>query len=327
VTACARHRAPTLNELGPIGVITDVPARRWVLLIGTLIGTAGLLLLAAASVVFCEGAVRVPKQSRGTSRAAPGNDYPGAVWRTVHIRAQDGIVLEGWFVRPAGDTHNSCALLLHGIADSKSGAAGFAPMLLAGGYSVLLPDSRAHGNSEGEFVTYGLLEKQDVLEWTRWLRGNGCDRIYGLGESLGASVLIQASAMGPAFRAIVAECPYADLKAMAAYRVRDVLRAPRWISAGLSQLIVRGGMIFARLRYGLDFDQVSPVLAMAQSKTPVLLIHGTQDEQTPYWHSQRLAAANTGAVLWLVPGAGHVGASAADPEGFRARVLGWFRQH
>ena len=36
-------------------------------------------------------------------------------------------------------------------------------MFLEEGYSVLLPDSRGHGTSGGELVTYGLLEKRDVL--------------------------------------------------------------------------------------------------------------------------------------------------------------------
>ena len=49
--------------------------------------------------------------------------------------------------------------------------------------------------------------------------------MYGLGESLGASILIQATAREPVFRAIVAECPFADLRAIAEFRVPQVKRA------------------------------------------------------------------------------------------------------
>src|SRR6185295_3975118 len=104
--------------------------------------------------------------------------------------------------------------LLHGISDSRLGVTGFAPMFVPERYSVLAPDSRGHGRSGGEFVTYGLLEKYDVLAWAHWMRREGCERIYGLGESLGASILIQAAAVEPVFRAIVAECPFADLRAI-----------------------------------------------------------------------------------------------------------------
>ena len=57
--------------------------------------------------------------------------------------------------------------------------------------------------------------------------------------------------------------------------------------------------------------------APAATTTPILLIHGLKDSQTPPWHSQQLARSNPKAALWLVPGSGHVAASTADPAGFR----------
>lgn len=294
--------------------------RSRVLLIGGFFA-ATLVVLTVASAIFCEATLHVPRPPREPT--IPITTYPGAVWRLVTIRARDHAVMEAWFVGPGDRGNKRCVLVLHGIADSRTGAAGFATMFLSQGYSVLLPDSRAHGRSGGEFVTYGLLEKYDVLGWTHWLRGEGCRDIYGLGESLGASILIQASALGPDFRAVVAECPYADLRAIAEYRIRQVLRLP----GPIAKLIVRGSMMYARWRYGLDFAQVELTSAMSASTTPILLIHGLNDTRTPPWHSQKLVRANPKAVLWLVPNADHVAASTADPGGFRARVLGWFAQH
>jgi len=270
--------------------------------------------------------LRVPRRASGDLEAAEAI-YPGAAWKTVRIHARDGAVLEGWFVRPIAKPSGRCVAVLHGIADSRSGAAGFAPMFLAEGYSVLLPDSRGHGRSGGEFVTYGLLEKRDVLEWAHWMRGGGCAEIYGLGEALGASILIQASAIEPAFRAVVAECPFADLKAAGEYRVRGMLPLPGWISTPAARIIVASGIAYARLRYGLDFGQVAPITAMEQTTTPILLIHGMEDRRTPYCHSQRLSQAKPSAVLWLVPHADHVSASSTDPSEFRLRVLDWFARH
>jgi fermentation-respiration switch protein FrsA (DUF1100 family) len=210
-------------------------------------------------------------------------------------------------------------VILHGIGDSRLGSAGFAPMFLAAGYSVLLPDSRAHGTSGGELVTYGLLEKYDVLEWAHWLRSQGCRKLYGLGESLGGSILIQSAAIEPQFQALVAECPYSDLRLIAEYRVRQVLK----VSPALSKLIVGSSLLYARLRYGLRLDQVSPVMSIRQTPTPILLIHGLNDERTPPEHSRALSEAGSGVQLWLVPGAGHVGAYSANSRRFEERVLGW----
>jgi dipeptidyl aminopeptidase/acylaminoacyl peptidase len=91
--------------------------------------------------------------------------------------------------------------------------------------------------------------------------------------------------------------------------------------------LVSSVLLFARLRYGLDFDHHTPLKAITQTHTPILLIHGTEDHETPATHSIALAAASRKTTLWLVSGAGHCGASAASPVEFRNRVLKWFADH
>ncbi len=229
-------------------------------------------------------------------------------------------------MRPAKPT-SRCVLVLHGISDSRSESVGFAMMLLAEGYGVLAPDSRAHGVSGGKFITYGLLEKYDAIAWAHWMRGQGCSRIYGLGESLGAAILIQAAAVEPVFTAIVAEGAYADLREVAVYRMARMLPLG-FIAVPLAKFIVINGMLYARYIDGLDFRQVSPLKSIALTATPILLIHGLADFRTPAVNSQRLAAINPILDrLWLVPGADHAAASATAPVEFRKRVLTWFVEH
>jgi dipeptidyl aminopeptidase/acylaminoacyl peptidase len=244
----------------------------------------------------------------------------------VEITAHDHVRLKAWWLRPASPNGN-CVIVMHGIADSRSGSAGFAPMFLAQGYPVLVPDSRAHGESGGEFVTYGLLEKYDAIAWTRWMRSHGCRKIYGLGESLGAAILIQAAAVEPVFAAIAAECSYADLREIAGYRLRQMVHLPPLIAVPIATLVLNSGMLYARFVDRLDFRQVSPVRSIARASTPILLIHGLDDVRTPPSQSRELAAANPRDPLWLVPGAGHTAASATMPDEFRARVSHWFAAH
>jgi fermentation-respiration switch protein FrsA (DUF1100 family) len=241
---------------------------------------------------------------------------------------RDGVILlcgsdfgDAW-LRPSR-ANGSCVIVLHGIADSRVGSIGFAPMFLNEGYAVLAPDSRAHGASGGRFVTYGLLEKYDVVAWAAWMRRAGCGKLYGLGESLGASILIQAAAIQPAFAAIVAECPYADLQEVARYRVRRMTHAPAFVAG----MVVTSAMLYARWADGLDLSQVSPVSAIAHVSAPILLIHGLNDDETPPYNSTDLAQASPRNILWLVPNAEHTGAAAAEPDEFRRRVLAWFAEH
>lgn len=223
--------------------------------------------------------------------------------------------------------NGNCVIVLHGIGDSRQGSAGFAPLFLDQGYSVLLPDSRGHGASGGELVTYGLWEKYDVRDWAQWLRQHHCRSLYGLGESLGGSVLIQAAALGDDFHAIVAESAFADLPAIAEFRVDQMFHLPPLLQSPVPWFLVRNSITFARYRYGLDLRQVSPIDSMRRTSTPILLIHGLADSRTPYWHSQALARANTHAALWLVPNAEHTQAYSAAPNEYRRRVLGWFTGH
>jgi fermentation-respiration switch protein FrsA (DUF1100 family) len=195
-------------------------------------------------------------------------------------------------------------------------------------YSVLVPDSRAHGASGGEFVTYGLLEQYDVIAWASWMNDSGCRNLYALGESLGASILIQAAAVQPVFAAIVAECPFADLRRTAEFRVRRMIGGiPAPLAIPAAKVAVYSGEFYANWAYGLDLQQVSPVKAIARASTPILLIHGLGDFRTPPSNSEELARANSCDTLWLVPNALHTGASAAAPEEFCRRVLAWFAEH
>lgn len=60
-------------------------------------------------------------------------------------------------------------ILLHGLSDNRLGMIGYAELLLAHGFAVLMPDARAHGASGGDLATYGLLESDDIHEWFDWL--------------------------------------------------------------------------------------------------------------------------------------------------------------
>jgi len=279
----------------------------------------------AALEIFCQFTLHV-RRIAPTIAANLQLRYPAASWQESSIRAFDGIRLDSWFVRPSVRNGN-CVMVLHGIGDSRQGGAGYAPLFLDEGYAVLLPDSRAHGSSGGELVTYGLLEKSDVLAWTHWLQQQGCSALYAFGESLGGSVLIQAAGLGTDFRAIVAESPFADLRAIAEFRVRQIFHLPLLLQSVIPSLLVPNSMTYARFRYGIDLRQVVPIESIRNTATPILLIHGLRDSRTPYWHSQALARADAQSVLWLVPNAEHTGAYSTTPTEFRRRVLGWFAEH
>jgi len=110
----------------------------------------------------------------------------------VAVMASDGISHYAWSIRPQNDNHNA-VILLHGQSDNRLGMTGYTELLLGHGFSVLMPDARAHGASEGSLATYGLLESDDIHKWFDWLEQNGHPNcVFGFAESMGAAQLLQS---------------------------------------------------------------------------------------------------------------------------------------
>jgi alpha-beta hydrolase superfamily lysophospholipase len=290
----------------------------------TIAGVAGLgvALCLAAGVVLCEAAIRVPK------KATPETYFAGSNLRAVQIAASDGAVLRAWLFTPENGNGNS-VIALHGIADSRAGVMGLARLFVENQYSVLTPDNRGHGESGGELATYGLREADDVHRWVDWLKASEHPRhVFGMGESLGAGVLLQSLAGERRFSAVVAECPFASFEGVAEDRVAQRIPGPQLMRRALAVPMVWSGFLYARMKYGLDFRAASPEDALAGSATPVLLIHGLADTNIYPRHSQTLAVRSPrNTTLWLVPGARHTAAFGSAPVEFPRRVLGWFADH
>lgn len=249
-------------------------------------------------------------------------------FRNASITAADAVSLRAWFFRPQ-HANGSTVILLHGVSDNRLGMLGYGRWLLANHYSVLLPDARAHGLSGGGIATYGLLESDDIHRWADWVRENERPRcIFGFGESMGAAQILQALSPEPGFCAVVAESPFETFREVSYARFGQPFHLGPWLGRTFFWPADEVGFLYVRLKYGLNLDLASPKDAVRASKVPVLLIHGTSDQNIPSYNSEDIEAANRlHAVLWLVPGAGHCGAYDVNPQEFGRRILNWFSEH
>ena len=243
------------------------------------------------------------------------------------IHAPDGVLLKGWYVRP-NDWNHEAVVLLHGVADNREGMAGYSVMFLKAGYAVLLPDSRAHGESGGAIATYGVLEKSDLSRWTEWLRqrGHGCVDLFG--ESMGAAIALQAMTVTHGLCAGVGESPFSTFREIADDRIAQTIGIPSAFSRTIARPMLEAALLFVHLRYGIALAEVQPKSAVAASPIPALLIAGTEDRNIAPSHAIAIMrTAPVGDALWEVPGAGHGGAARAAGPVFVSRVLDWFRSH
>jgi uncharacterized protein len=242
----------------------------------------------------------------------------------VSVTAEDGAVLRGALFRPEGPAKGA-VIILHGIGDHGYTMGPLAKLLNRSGYVALTPDSRAHGGSGGEFVTYGLLEKKDVHRWLDLLEAKTSKGfpMFGYGASMGAGVILQALAVENRFHALIAECPFSDFRRVSYDRLSESLNG---FPALLLAPVLEPAIEYARLRYGLALRNVSPIDALRMSSIPVLLIHGVLDEVVPIEHSRRLHQVGH-TELWEVPNARHVETWAAAGKEFETRVVAWYDGH
>jgi hypothetical protein len=266
-----------------------------------------------------------PSEERNAKEAAQADHVE---FRDVEITAADAVVLRGWFMRPP-EPNGDAVILLHGVSDSRMGTYGYGKWLVQNHYTVLLPDSRAHGSSGGELATYGLKEADDIHRWVDWIETNEHPHcMFGLGESMGAAQLLQSLPHEPRFCAVVAESPFATFREVAYARFGQRFDTGPWLGRTFFRPTVDVGFLYVRFRYGLNMERASPEQAVVGVKTPVLLLHGLDDKNIPPYHSDLIQAWNPSSiVVWKVPGAGHTGAHQAAPQEFDQKVLGWFSAH
>jgi uncharacterized protein len=245
----------------------------------------------------------------------------------IHIAARDGATLSAWTIRPQ-NSNGTAVILLHGLSDNRLGMIGYAELLLTHGFSVLMPDARAHGASGGKLATYGLLESDDIHRWFDWLQQNqhpGC--IFGFAESMGAAQLLQSLQTEPHFCAVAAESPFSSFREIAYDRVGQFFDTGPWLGRTILRPVVEFAFGYARWKYKMNFEEVSPERIVANTKVPVMLIHGRNDSNIPIRHSRRIAADNPTLILWEVPATDHCGAISTSRQEFEQRLIRWFDSH
>jgi len=288
-----------------------------------------ILFTAAGSAVLTESALHVPPVLRVVPGVNAANRLASATkasWTEITVEAQDGARLVAWHFKPPFRNPRGVVMLLHGVSATRAEMLPYARFLIENGFEVLAPDARGHGASGGSSISFGAREVDDLRRWTGW-----CDRnlpgspIYAIGTSMGAAILLQALGEGAPVRAAVAEASFRDFRSIANFRIGRSIGVGEPVAQYVFWPLRAGAFAYARSRYGIDLDSVSPLKAMPKIRVPLLLIHGTLDNSIPASHSQALkAAAPESTVLWEIPNGGHCTALGMSGGEYERRVLALF---
>jgi uncharacterized protein len=209
---------------------------------------------------------------------------------------------------------SAVVLLLHGMRGDRLSTLPRARVLVDAGFSVLMIDLQAHGETPGERITLGWRESVDVRAALGWLKERAPGRRIGvIGVSLGGA----AALLGDrplSCDALVLEAVHPRLRGAVENRVGRVM-APLL----LMQI---------EPRLGVGIEQLDPIRDIAAVQAPVLVVGGLLDALTTAQETHELfAAARDPKALWIVGRAGHEDFSRADPAGYRVHVVGFLRRH
>lgn len=240
----------------------------------------------------------------------------------VYITSFDGLKLHARFF-PAEGTAERAVLCAHGYRGAPfKDFCTSTRWLHEHGCDLLLIDERAHGQSEGKYICYGVKERFDVRDWSRWLddRLDGETPIYLYGVSMGCATVMMASGLElpKNVSGIIADCGYTTPAAICGRTLYGITRKPIYPMMWFLDLK-------CRIRAHYSLWGASATEALRRNTRPVLFVHGTADDFVPpEMTRENYAACAADKELFMVKGAKHANAFLVDPEGYQQRLTAFF---
>ncbi|MFC1939282.1 alpha/beta hydrolase [Chloroflexota bacterium] len=296
------------------------------MLIPTLIGLVGLVLLVLLAIIAY--AIWVAHKMTTVERMSVSG-HPsqfGLPWEDVTFPSRgDGVSLSGWYLPTTED--DRCIILIQGTLynrnDPQIRALRLGRDLVDRGFSVLLFDFRARGESEGDRSSEGDREQWDALGAIDYVTGRGIpvERIGLLGFSLGAGVALLVAAQEPRIPAVVSDSGFLDYM----MDLQQLFVGPFHLPSWFATVVAFAGRIF----FKADFSKVAPAQVVDQIEQPILFIHGEKDSVIPAEETSTLhnISDNPEDRIWIVPDAEHVNVYRKMPEAYVSRVSQFFQRH
>lgn len=222
----------------------------------------------------------------------------------IFITAKDGIKLHAYYI-PAEKPSKKMVILHHGYTSKAMDNAPHAYFFHNEGYEVLLLDLRAHGESEGKYVGFGILDRFDTEKWIEYVHERfGKDiKLVLHGTSMGGTTVLMAlgiESIQNSVSAVIADCAFISPSEIFSHVMKKNYHIP------ITAPIINLDGIYSKRVVGYRFDEYSTLEALKGNKVPVLFVHGKQDKFVPTFMSEKnYEACTSRKKLLLVANAGH----------------------
>lgn len=231
----------------------------------------------------------------------------------VYQQSSDGLKLHATYF--PGPDCRKVVICFHGYtSEGISNNIGLSGYYMKNGYGMLLPDARAHGESEGTYIGFGCLDRYDALGWIQWvIETCGPDvEILLHGTSMGGATVLMTSSfeLPKQVRGIISDCGFTSPKEVFTHVLHAMYHLPAFPMIQIADLINR-----KKAGYGLD--ECNAAVEVQKAVLPILLIHGNADHFVPCSMCKKIydhcASPKT---MLIVEGAAHAESYYKDMEAY-----------
>lgn len=257
-----------------------------------------------------------------TERAAPNidvsADFIAPNSQDISFKTSDNLLLKGWFFEPQRE---KVIIFVSGILDNRTNAGYYGVLLtrelLAKDYGVLLYDTRAKGESQGN--VRGKNEELDVIAAVNFLKKRGVEPknigiiAYSSGGSATLMAIDKINEIGP----VVIDSAPAVFKTSLDNILINEQHVPKFILPGV--------YLMTKKFFGVDIASIRPIDQVLKVPDRVFLyLHCANDKSiTPENSKELLAKSNPKSKLVLFPKGGHIETYKKNPDLYRREVFGF----
>ena len=243
----------------------------------------------------------------------------------AYIQSRDGLKLHG-YVFPATKNPKKFVIGVHGYRSySRPEYAPYIEFYHSHGYSMLLPDDRAHRPSEGEYIGFGVLDRLDCVDWAKYIVETYGDDVEIIlhGVSMGGATVCAASGeedLPKQVKGIVSDCAFSKAWDVIHPQLEQVPLLP------VDYLMSRMEKI-AEKKAGYNFHDYSAIDQVKKAKVPMLFVQGEKDPLVPPYMAKDLynACGSKNKKLLMVKEAAHGESIAFEPENYHQMILELFK--
>lgn len=198
--------------------------------------------------------------------------------KDVYINARDGLKLHGTYF-PTGD-EKKVVICFHGYtSEGMKGYIALSEYYSKKGFSLLLPDSRAHGKSDGKYIGFGCLDRFDAFEWIKYIIATLGEDVQILlhGTSMGGATVLMTSGLElpKQVKGIVSDCAFTSPKYVFTHVLHSMYHLPAFPLIQITSAV-------NKRKAGFSMDECNAAREVTKAKVPILFIHGDADTFVPY---------------------------------------------